>query len=205
MPDLFVHEREIRLKGFFHLAGVDEVGRGSLAGPVMAAAVILPEKVNIGEINDSKLLSPKKRERLAGEIKKVALAWSVGLATVQEIASLNIHRASLLAMQRAVQALEIAPHCLLVDGRFRIPGLAIEQFILIRGDGLSASVAAASILAKVTRDHLMCIFHQFYPQYGFSKHKGYATAQHLKNLSSYGPCFLHREGFQPVKRLAKKE
>jgi len=203
MPDLFEYDKELRAKGFAFIAGVDEAGRGPLAGPVVAAAVILPEKVNIDEINDSKKLSPQTREKLAAEIKRTAVDWSVGLATVQEIAYLNIHGASLLAMRRAVQSLATVPHCVIVDGRFLIPDLALTQYAVTGGDGLSASIAAASILAKVTRDHLMQLFQHIYPDYGFARHKGYATALHLEKLAVFGPCPLHRAGFQPVKRLPK--
>jgi len=135
-PDLFRYENELRAQGFALLAGVDEAGRGPLAGPVVAAAVILPQTGNIEGINDSKKLSPGMRERLAARIKKSAVDWSVGLATVQEIELLNIHAASLLAMRRAVLALAAAPHCVIVDGRFAIPGLAAVQCVLTGGDGL---------------------------------------------------------------------
>ncbi len=205
MPDLFHYENELRGKGYTLIAGVDEAGRGPLAGPVVAAAVILPEGRKVAGINDSKKLSAGARERLAAEIKSVAVDWSVGLATVSEITWLNIHSATLLAMRRAVQALSSAPHCLLVDGRFSIPGLAFVQYAITGGDGRSASIAAASILAKVTRDHLMRLFHHLYPDYGFASHKGYATAQHLEKLSLFGPCPLHRPGFYPVRNLLREE
>ncbi len=136
MPDLFRYENELRAQGFALIAGVDEAGRGPLAGPVVAAAVILPEKENINEVNDSKKLSAGMRERLAARIKKLAVDWSVGLATVQEIELLNIHGASLLAMRRAVQSLGVDPHCVLVDGCFPIPGLAAVQYAVTGGDGL---------------------------------------------------------------------
>ncbi len=136
MPDLFRYENELRAQGFALIAGVDEAGRGPLAGPVVAAAVILPEKENINEVNDSKKLSAGVRERLAARIKKLAVDWSIGLATVQEIELLNIHGASLLAMRRAVQSLGIAPHCVIVDGRFAIPGLSAAQYTVTGGDGL---------------------------------------------------------------------
>ncbi|MEW5899039.1 MAG: ribonuclease HII [Bacillota bacterium] len=136
MPDLFRYENELRAQGFALIAGVDEAGRGPLAGPVVAAAVILPEKENINEVNDSKKLSAGVRERLAARIKKLAVDWSVGLATVQEIELLNIHGASLLAMRRAVHSLGIAPHCVIVDGRFAIPGLSAAQYAVTGGDGL---------------------------------------------------------------------
>jgi ribonuclease HII len=201
MPDLFNYENKLRIKGFSLIAGVDEAGRGPLAGPVVAAAVILPEKVNIDKLNDSKQLSPQTREKLVVKIKKNAVDWSIGLATVKEIEFLNIHHASLLAMQRAVKTLSVVPHCLMVDGRFSITHLLLTQFAIIKGDSLSASIAAASILAKVTRDQLMQIFHHLYPVYGFDQHKGYPTAGHLQKLSFFGPCPIHRTGFRPVKAL----
>lgn len=136
MPDLFAFDRELRLEGFSFLAGVDEAGRGPLAGPVVAAAVILPAEVYINELNDSKKLPPRTRERIAAEIKKVAVDWAVGLATVGEIELFNIHGASLLAMRRAVRALAVAPQCLVVDGCFSIPDLELRQYPLTGGDGL---------------------------------------------------------------------
>lgn len=198
---LFQYENEIRLNGFKLIAGIDEVGRGPLAGPVLAAAVILPEKINVDGINDSKKLSAKERLKLGAEIKKKAVNWSIGLATVKEIEYLNIHAASLLAMQRAVRNLSINPDFIMVDGRFQIPGLETKQSAIIKGDMLSASIAAASILAKVTRDRLMAILHNIYPEYEFDRHKGYATARHIEKLYTYGPCLLHRRSFEPVKTL----
>lgn len=200
---LLRYDNELRLQGFTLIAGVDEAGRGPLAGPVVAAAVILPDGVRLPGLNDSKKLSAAKRETLAVQIKKTALAWAVGLATVSEIERENIHRASLWAMKRAVRGLEIVPHYLLVDGRALIPDLPVSQRALAGGDGLSAAVAAASILAKVTRDHLMRTYHHVYPEYGFDRHKGYPTAAHLEKLSAFGPCPIHRAGFRPVKELSE--
>lgn len=203
LNSLLSHEKDLRLKGYSFIAGVDEAGRGPLAGPVVAAAVILPERIRIYGLDDSKKLSAAKRETFALQIKKVAVAWSVSLATVCEIEWLNIHWASVLAMKRAVKGLGIAPDYILIDGRTYIDELYFPQQVLIGGDGLSASIAAASILAKVTRDHLMQVYHQIYPEYGFNSNKGYPTAAHLKNLSFLGPSPIHRTGFSPVKESLK--
>jgi len=189
---------QLRHRGVALLAGVDEAGRGPLAGPVVAAAVILPAGLLLPGLNDSKKITAVKREALARQIKKIALAWAVGVSTVGEIERMNIHRASLLAMQRAVSGLEPAPEFLLIDGRHKID-LALPQQPLVGGDGVSASIAAASIIAKVTRDHLMQICDLLFPQYGFAAHKGYPTPAHLHALSVYGPCPLHRAGFRPVR------
>lgn len=194
---LFRYEYELIQQGITLVAGVDEAGRGPLAGPVVAAAVILPCRASLLGLDDSKKLSTARRESLAVQIKRMSLDWSVGVATVSDIFSLNIHRASLLAMRRAVQGLSLVPQYLLVDGP-HVLDLEVAQQSLVGGDGLSATIAAASILAKVTRDHLMRVCHHFYPQYGFDKHKGYPTPAHLEALARYGPCPLHRVGFRPV-------
>ncbi|HAG10942.1 MAG TPA: ribonuclease HII [Desulfotomaculum sp.] len=203
-PDsLLSYERELRFKGYSFIAGVDEAGRGPLAGPVVAAAVILPERIKLYGLDDSKKVPAAKRETLAVQIKKAAVAWSVSLATVCEIKWINIHWASVLAMKRAVEGLDAVPDYILIDGRTYIKELQIPQQVLVGGDGSSASIAAASILAKVTRDHLMQVYHQIYPEYGFNKNKGYPTPAHLKILSSLGPAPIHRTGFAPVKEALK--
>ncbi|MDD3652821.1 MAG: ribonuclease HII [Desulfotomaculaceae bacterium] len=198
LEKMFVYEDNLRASGYYPVAGVDEAGRGPLAGPVAAAAVILPREVWLPGLNDSKKLTPGKREALAIQIKDVALAFAVGLSSVEEIYQENIYHASLIAMRRAVLQLTIKPAYVLVDG-FRIEQLELPQKPLVGGDGLSASIAAASIVAKVYRDHLMENYHELYPEYGFNKHKGYATPEHLRALASYGPCPIHRAGYQPVK------
>lgn len=176
------------------IAGADEVGRGPLAGPVIAAAVILnPEKEIIG-LNDSKLLTEKKREALFPIIQEYALAWAVGRAELIEIEQLNIFHASLLAMQRAVLALSITPHRALFDGT-HCPPLTFPTEAIIKGDQKIPAISAASIIAKVTRDREMVLLDQQYPDYGFAKHKGYGTAMHLDALKRLGPCALHRKGF----------
>ncbi|GBF33510.1 ribonuclease HII [Desulfocucumis palustris] len=195
---LFQYEDALGRLGISSVAGVDEAGRGPLAGPVMAAAVILPPGVRMPGLNDSKQLTPVKREALAADIKKLSKAWAIGVSTVSEINDLNIHQASLLAMRRAVLGLAFKPDHILVDGRCQT-GLDMPETPVVGGDGLCASIAAASILAKVARDNLMELCHHLYPEYGFHRHKGYGTAEHLEALRRFGPSPLHREGFAPVK------
>jgi ribonuclease HII len=190
-------EKELAGKGYSLVAGVDEVGRGPLAGPVVAGAVILGPGWEESGLNDSKKLSPKRREELAVAVSSQALAWAVGWADPEEVDRLNIHHASLLSMQRAVAALRMAPDYLLIDGRFTLP-LPIEQQAVVGGDGRHFCIAAASILAKVHRDRLMGRLHQQYPLYNFAANKGYGTAEHKKALLAYGPCPLHRRSYGPV-------
>lgn len=177
-----------------YVCGTDEAGRGPLAGPVVAAACILPEGLVIDGLDDSKKLSEKKRERLYGEICEKALAWSVAMSTPAEIDEINILEASLLAMRRAIDSLSVKPDFVLVDGNidrgFQIPAKAV-----IGGDGISQSIAAASILAKVTRDRLCAELDEKYPQYGFAAHKGYPTKAHKLAVYEYGPCPEHRRSF----------
>ena len=192
--NLYVYEKQARQEGFAAVCGIDEAGRGPLAGPVFAAAVILPERCAIEGINDSKKLSPKKREKLFGEIESGAVAYGIGFATEQEIDRVNILQATFLAMRRAFDALGVRPDLALVDGN-RMPALGVETRTIVKGDSLSASIAAASILAKVSRDRLMDQIDEIYPQYGFAKHKGYGTALHVEMLKNYGPCPVHRRSF----------
>ncbi len=187
-----------RKAGYRYIAGVDEVGRGALAGPLVAAAVILPEDFDHPDLADSKTLSPSKRETLYEIIVKAALAWAVGEVSPEEIDALGVLQASLLAMSRAVTGLSSTPELLLVDGRFPIPGWRGPQKAVVDGDALCASVAAASILAKVTRDRLMVSLNATYPAYGFAQHKGYGTREHLEALRMHGPCPIHRRTFRPV-------
>lgn len=187
-------ENAARSEGFSAVCGIDEAGRGPLAGPVFAAAVILPENCSIEGINDSKKLTPKKREILFDEIRAGALSYGIGFATEQEIDSINILQATFLAMKRAFDAMNIRADLALVDGN-RMPNLGVETRTIVRGDALSASIAAASILAKVSRDRLLCEIDRIYPQYGFAKHKGYGTAYHVEMLQKYGPCPVHRKTF----------
>ncbi|MDQ2696622.1 MAG: ribonuclease HII [Pseudomonadota bacterium] len=180
------------------IAGVDEAGRGPLAGPVLAAAVILDPRRPIAGLRDSKLLTPRRREALAAEIIDKALAWAVGRAEVAEIETLNILHAALLAMQRAVAGLTVTPARVLVDGN-RCPALAYPAEAIVRGDVSVAAISAASILAKVARDREMRQLHEHYPVYGFHRHKGYPTRLHLAALASHGPCPIHRRTFAPVR------
>lgn len=179
------------------IAGVDEVGRGPLAGPVVAGAVILDPNRPIPGLKDSKQLSEKKREQLFSMIQESALAWSIGRATVEEIDQLNILQASLLAMQRAIAALTNCPDLALIDGN-RCPSLSCEAQAIIGGDRKIPEISAASIIAKVTRDREMLVLHEKFPEYGFNQHKGYPTQQHLDALRQHGPSLIHRRSFAPV-------
>ncbi|MGH8161550.1 MAG: ribonuclease HII [Gammaproteobacteria bacterium] len=179
------------------IAGVDEAGRGPLAGPVAAAAVVLPLGHGLA-LADSKCLSANRREALAREIRATAVTLAVAFASVAEIDALNIHRASLLAMERALSALDPRPASALVDGLF-VPPTDIPCRAVVHGDALEPAISAASILAKVARDALMCEFDERYPGYGFSRHKGYATEVHCAALAALGPCPEHRRSFAPVR------
>lgn len=181
------------------VAGVDEAGRGPLAGPVYAAAVVLPRSAPIPGLADSKLLTAQRRERLAVLIRSQALAWHVARAEVEEIDSMNILQASLLAMRRAVAGLAVAPELALIDGN-QCPGLDCATRTIVGGDGLHACISAASILAKVDRDAEMRRLARTYPGYGFERNKGYATAAHLSALQQLGPCPVHRFSFAPVRQ-----
>ena len=182
------------------VCGVDEAGRGPLAGPVYAAAVILDPKAPIKGLKDSKLLSEKKRDFLRQEIHSRAVAWAVAIASVEEIDRLNILQASLLAMKRAVEQLGIAPDEAWIDGN-RCPKLSCRMKAIVQGDRLHPVISAASILAKTARDAEMLALHERYPQYGFDRHKGYPTAEHLALLGRHGPCEIHRRSFAPVREL----
>lgn len=179
------------------IAGVDEAGRGPLAGPVVAAAVILDPRWPVAGLRDSKLLAPARREALALVIRERAVAWATGSADVAEIDSLNILHATMLAMRRAVEALPVAPGEALIDGN-RCPSLACRTRAIVKGDRDVAAISAASILAKTTRDALLVELDRIYPQYGFAQHKGYCTPEHLAALERHGPCVLHRRSFAPV-------
>ncbi len=180
------------------IAGVDEAGRGPLAGPVFAAAVILDPNRPIEGLADSKKISPKRREHLFDVIQENALAWSIAEASVVEIDELNILQASLLAMKRAVMSLSIMPNHVLVDGNF-CPDLPMSSEAMVQGDSKIAAISAASILAKVARDRLMHSFAKKYPNYGFEKHSGYPTVAHITALNTVGICEIHRKTFAPVK------
>ena len=180
------------------VAGVDEAGRGPLAGPVVAAAVILDDLMPIKGLADSKVLSPRRREQLFDQIRAHALCCSIASASVEEIDRLNILQATLLAMRRAVEGLRILPHSVVVDGN-QVPVLRIPVSALVKGDSKMAAISAASILAKVQRDRWCEDLHAAYPAYGFSTHKGYPTPEHLAALQTHGPCAAHRRSFAPVR------
>jgi ribonuclease HII len=186
----------------YYLAGIDEVGRGPLAGPVIAAAVILDPDNPIMGLTDSKKLSAKQRERLSSEIKSKALAWAIGRAEVEEIDQLNIHHATLLAMQRAFLGLTVMPHKAVIDGKF-CPDIDCEAHAIIKGDLTVPEISAASIIAKVFRDAEMCHLHQQYPEYGFDRHAGYPTQFHLQALAEHGITAIHRRSYAPVKALMR--
>jgi ribonuclease HII len=184
------------------MAGVDEAGRGPLAGPVVAAAVILDELNPVSGLADSKTLTPLRRASLYDEIHAKALCCSIALATAEEIDKLNILQATLLAMRRAVEGLRLKPHKVLVDGN-RLPTLMVLCEAIVKGDALVPAISAASILAKVYRDRWCEAFHQEYPQYGFAGHKGYCTAEHLAALREHGACPQHRRSFAPVAEVLR--
>jgi ribonuclease HII len=200
--ELFRAERELFAEGLVRLAGVDEVGMGPLAGPVIAAAVVLPPDAPLLGLRDSKQLSAIARERLDGEIRAQAWDVALGRADPEEIDRLNIYWAGLLAMQRAVSALREPPEMVLVDGR-RIPDLAVRQRPVVGGDATVGSIAAASVVAKVCRDQLMGELDRSYPGYGFAHNAGYATAEHLSALARAGPTPVHRRSFAPVRAAAR--
>jgi len=182
------------------VAGVDEAGRGPLAGPVVAAAVILDDQHRIRGLADSKVLNPARREALFDEIRARALCTSIALASVEEIDHLNILQATLLAMRRAVEGLRLTPHRVLVDGN-RLPLLKMPAAAVVKGDALVAAISAASILAKVHRDRLCAELESAHPEYGFARHKGYPTAEHLQALQRHGACAAHRRSFGPVRQV----
>jgi ribonuclease HII len=198
---LFSFDRAYRDKGYRVIAGVDEAGRGPWAGPVVAAAVILPEIPNLPGLNDSKKLSPKKRAQLFDAITASAQAVGVGIIDVSMIDTHNILQATFFAMREALEKLSGAADIVLVDGAMTVSGLACFQEAIIEGDGKSACIAAASIIAKVTRDRIMVELSREYPQYQFDKHKGYGTKEHYDLLVEYGPCPIHRKSFEPVRRM----
>jgi len=188
-------EQSLRAQGYTTICGVDEAGRGPLAGDVFAAAVILPEKYDLPGLADSKKLTHKQCEVLFEQIQQQAVAWAIASASLEEIAQLNILHAAMLAMQRAVNALAMPADYALIDGN-RLPALEIPAAYIIKGDGLCASIAAASVLAKVARDRHMVALDKLYPGYGLAKHKGYPTAAHYAALAELGPCAVHRQSFR---------
>jgi ribonuclease HII len=198
---LQIYERNLRMQGIHLISGVDEVGRGPLAGPVVAAAVILPEKPDLTGIDDSKKLTESKREFFYGEIVKQAISIGIGIVSSNKIDEINIYQATILAMKKAIVDLQCTPEHLLIDA-ISLP-LDIQQTNIIKGDAKSISIAAASIIAKVTRDRLMKKLDKKYPQYGFATNMGYGTSEHLTALKAYGPIDEHRVSFQPIQSMNK--
>lgn len=189
-----LYEQSVASQGYCRIAGMDEAGRGPLAGPVVAAAVILDPSKKILGVDDSKKLSPSKRQRLKMEIEEKAVAVSVGIVDVETIDRVNILEATKLAMKKALEGLEPAADFVLIDA-LTLPELTIAQYPIIKGDALSASIAAASIVAKETRDDMMRVYGELYPEYGFAKHKGYGTKDHIDAIRAYGASPLHRRSF----------
>lgn len=180
------------------ICGVDEVGRGALAGPVVAAAVVLPKFIKLPGVRDSKELTPNQRRRLFTQIKAKAVSFGIGMVNHRWIDKINIKNASIDAMKKAISQLNLQPDLILIDG-FAIPDLTISNRGVVKGDKKSLSIASASILAKVTRDEIMAKFHKYFPEYNFKQHKGYPTQQHLKMLKKLGPCPIHRQSYEPVR------
>ncbi|MDF0667958.1 MAG: ribonuclease HII [Nitrospira sp.] len=193
-------ELEARLCGYRRIAGIDEAGRGPLAGPVVAAAVVLPIRCRLSGVDDSKQLSEGRRDRLYAAILEQAVGMGIGSADAGEIDRLNILEATRLAMRRAIDQLAPPPDYLLIDA-VTLPGVRISVRPIIKGDSLSLSIAAASIIAKVTRDRLMAKYHDMFPEYDFLSHKGYGTTGHLQRLARHGPCSIHRRTFTPVQEM----
>lgn len=189
-------ERTLWGQGLTHVAGVDEAGRGPLAGPVVAAAVVFPREFFLPGVDDSKKLSHECREQLYPQILASCLTYGVSIVPVEEIDRINIYQAAMLAMRQALAQLSPAPQHVLVDGR-QNRMLDLPQTAIVKGDSLSFTIGAASIIAKVERDRLMLDYHRVFPQYGFDQHKGYATRSHLAALRQYGPCEIHRRSFHP--------
>lgn len=189
-----IYEQQQYDKGDIYIAGIDEVGRGPLAGPVLTSAVILPKECVILGVNDSKKLSSSKREELYIKIKEKAIALSIGIVDVETIDNINILQATIKAMQQAIEKLSIKPNTILVDA-LRIPNIKINQISIIRGDTKSITIGAASIVAKVTRDSMMNEFHKLYPEYGFDRNKGYGTQEHIEAIKKHGLCPIHRKTF----------
>ncbi|MDD4212655.1 MAG: ribonuclease HII [Bacilli bacterium] len=202
MNDLYQFERDLWSRGYQHIVGTDEVGRGPMAGPLVAAAVILPQSIQIPELNDSKKLSPKKREVLYQEILKYALEVHVTFIDVEEVDRLNVYQASKKAMRMSIEAMRTPVDYILTDA-MPLEG-SIPCMDIIKGDSKSASIAAASIVAKVIRDREMVRLHQDYPMYGFNQHKGYVTKAHLAAISTYGISPHHRKSFAPVQKILLK-
>ncbi|PKL51859.1 MAG: ribonuclease HII [Nitrospira bacterium HGW-Nitrospira-1] len=198
--DIYQHDEAFREKGFESIAGIDEAGRGPLAGPVVAAAVILPSYLKIDGLRDSKKVPEQERASLFWQILSSSLDIGVGVVEHDEIDRINILQATRLAMKKAVADLRTTPDALIIDA-VTLPSVSIKQFSIIKADSKSASVAAASLIAKYTRDMIMLRYHSLYPEYNFKKHKGYCTKEHVRLLNLYGPCSIHRKSFRKVMDL----
>lgn len=195
--NLLRFEAKAGQQGFKNIAGVDEAGRGPLAGPVVAAAVIFPAQAKISDLDDSKKLSPKKREELFPKIQENAVSFGIAMADQKVIDEINILQAARLAMKQAVEKLQLTPDLLLIDGSQKIDS-TLKQWVIVKGDSKSLTIAAASVLAKVTRDRIMEGYHKLYPQYEFNRHKGYGTKLHRALIQQHGPCPIHRRTFKGV-------
>jgi ribonuclease HII len=197
-PRLFSYDQKWRDKGYQVLAGADEAGIGPWAGPVVAAAVVLKPETRFKDLNDSKQLTPEKRENLFDLIQKEAVCFGVAVVDHLVVDEINVLQATFLAVKRAVEQLSTIPHLVLYDGNKRLPRFSLPQETVIKGDGMSACIAAASVLAKVTRDRLMEEAHAMFPHYGFNEHKGYGTPSHQEALRRHGPCPIHRRSYTPI-------
>lgn len=202
---MLFYERLLWGQGLDLVCGVDEVGRGPLAGPVVASAVVFPKEVSLSGVKDSKKLTPEKREELFELIHENALDVGIGIVNEKIIDQMNILNASLLAMQKAIKKLKRKPDVVLIDGNQKIPHLPIPQIAVVKGDSLSLSIAAASIIAKVTRDRLMDKCHKKFPHFCFDENRGYSSKSHLEALKNFGPCEIHRKSFKTVKLLKFKQ
>ncbi|HHW41433.1 MAG TPA: ribonuclease HII [Syntrophomonadaceae bacterium] len=198
---IHLFEQKLWKNGAVLIAGVDEAGRGPLAGPVVAAAVVIKEELLLPGLNDSKLVNPALRAALSREIKRKAAGWAVGIVPVGWIEKYNIHEASILAMKKALEQLKVKPDHILIDGCWPVRDVPVPQTTIVKGDTRSAVIAAASILAKTTRDAIMSYYGLLFPKYGFEQNKGYPTPAHLEAIARYGPCFLHRRTFRGVKEM----
>jgi len=204
IPVLENLEATLTAKGYEAICGVDEVGRGPLAGPVVAAAVIIPKGITIVGLDDSKKLTPLQRDHLFDEIAELGIPCAIGIIDHETIDRINILKASLMAMRKAVMDIKVSPDFVIVDGSFTIPNLNFPQMAIIEGDASCQAIAAASIVAKVTRDRIMDRMEGLYPSYSFAKHKGYCTPLHLEELRTNGPCEIHRRSFRPVVECLKQ-
>lgn len=201
--NLYQYEERLYQQGITYIAGVDEAGRGPLAGPVVAAAVILQKGVKLKYVNDSKQLTEKQREKALAEIKKHAVSISIAISSVEEIDRINIYRATREAMYSAIEKLSIKPEYVLIDAMPMELDIPTES--IIKGDALSISIAAASIVAKTTRDQYMIEMDKLFPEYEFKKHKGYGTKEHMEKIMTYGPTPIHRKTYEPIKSILKKK